>query len=214
MIDFKKDLGLQDQQFPELHLVLRPAKAPQVPAAVHPDRPTPRVRPCRATIVFNGQRYNVGLPVNSTLDWKAYRFGYEYDFISRIAASAGSCWTSSTPTSRPRSPARSSIEFTQAQGADSDRSAASSASMWCRTSRSPAKSRGSRCRIPRLIKDNTGHYLDVNVYGTLNFTNYIGVQVGYRSLDVGYCLETDTGSFTVQGVYFGVARYWTRRLDE
>ena len=26
-------------------------------------------------------RYRVGLPVNSTLDWKAYRFGYEYDFV-------------------------------------------------------------------------------------------------------------------------------------
>ena len=34
-------------------------------------------------IIFNGQRYTLGMPVNSTLDWKAYRFGYEYDFVSR-----------------------------------------------------------------------------------------------------------------------------------
>ena len=58
------------------------------------------------------------------------------------------------------------------------------------------------------IKDKNGHYLDVNVYGTLNFTNYVGVQVGYRSLDVGYLIDTDTGSFTLRGVFFGiVARY-------
>ncbi len=60
----------------------------------------------------------------------------------------------------------------------------------------------------KAIKDTTGHYVDVNVYGTLNFTNYVGVQVGYRSLDVGYVVDTDTGSFTLRGLFFGVvARY-------
>ena len=34
-------------------------------------------------VVFQGQRYRVGVPVNSQLEWKAYRFAYEYDFISR-----------------------------------------------------------------------------------------------------------------------------------
>ena len=33
-------------------------------------------------IVFNGKRYSVGLPVISQLDWQAYRFTYEYDFIA------------------------------------------------------------------------------------------------------------------------------------
>ena len=32
-------------------------------------------------IVFNGQLYHVGARVNSVVDWKAYRFGYQYDFI-------------------------------------------------------------------------------------------------------------------------------------
>lgn len=37
----------------------------------------------KRTIVFNGISYNVGLPVNSSLDFKAWRFGYEYNFIYR-----------------------------------------------------------------------------------------------------------------------------------
>ena len=58
-----------------------------------------------------------------------------------------------------------------------------------------------------ILRKN-GHYLDVNVYGTLNFTNSIGVQGGYRSVDVGYHVDSDTGSFVLRGIYFGVvARY-------
>ena len=64
-----------------------------------------------------------------------------------------------------------------------------------------------------IIKENDGHFADVDFYGTVNFTNYVGVQVGYRSFDVAYQIGrggvlTDTGAFTVKGLYFGVvARY-------
>jgi hypothetical protein len=34
------------------------------------------------------------------------------------------------------------------------------------------------------------------------------VKGGYRSFDVGYHVEKDTGAFTLKGIYFGVvARY-------
>ena len=45
-------------------------------------------------------------------------------------------------------------------------------------------------------------------YGTLNFTNNIGVKGGYRTLDLGYHINDDTGSFVLKGIYFGaVLRY-------
>ena len=59
-----------------------------------------------------------------------------------------------------------------------------------------------------ITKGNTGHYVDLDLYGTLNFTNNFGVQAGYRSFDVGYLVKTDSGTFTLKGLYFGaVARY-------
>ncbi len=36
---------------------------------------------CSASFVFNGQRYTVGLPVTTTVDFSTYSFGYEYDFL-------------------------------------------------------------------------------------------------------------------------------------
>ena len=59
-----------------------------------------------------------------------------------------------------------------------------------------------------LIKNTTAHYLDWDLYGTVNFTNRVGAQVGYRSLDVGYVDNNDNGAFKEKGLYFGVvARY-------
>ena len=43
------------------------------------------------------------------------------------------------------------------------------------------------------------HYVDLDIYGTVNFTNNIGVKVGYRSLDVGYLIETDLGDADAEG---------------
>ena len=68
-------------------------------------------------------------------------------------------------------------------------------------------------KIPDSIsKDYKAHYVDLDIYGTVNFTNNIGVQMGYRSFDVGYTvrdnnIDTDAGSFVLKGLYFGaVAR--------
>ena len=39
----------------------------------------------------------------------------------------------------------------------------------------------------------------MDIYGTVNFTNNIGVKGGYRSLDVGYLIKADTGAFNAEG---------------
>ena len=64
-------------------------------------------------------------------------------------------------------------------------------------------------KLPDTIDDRYGgHYVDIDIYGTVNFNNYIGAQAGYRSLDLGYLVKQDTGSFKLRGLYFGViARY-------
>jgi hypothetical protein len=42
----------------------------------------------------------------------------------------------------------------------------------------------------------------------VNFNDYVGAQIGYRSLDLGYLIEKDQGDFNMRGIYFGgVVRY-------
>ena len=64
-------------------------------------------------------------------------------------------------------------------------------------------------KIPDSVSAKyNAHYADIDVYGTLNFINNAGVQLGYRSFDVGYLVNKDTGSFVLRGLYFGaVARF-------
>ena len=51
-------------------------------------------------------------------------------------------------------------------------------------------------------------YYDFDLYGTVNFTDHIGAQAGYRSFDVFYKVKQDNGTMNLRGLYFGaVARF-------
>ena len=50
---------------------------------------------------------------------------------------------------------------------------------------------------------NRAKYYDFDLYGTVNFTNNVGAQVGYRSFDVLYKIEQDEGNLQLKGLYFG-----------
>jgi hypothetical protein len=216
-IDFKRDLGITDQHFPEFRLELRAARRHKFRFQYIPINYTQSSVLTR-DVIFNGQRYRVGLPVNSMLDWKAYRVGYEYDFVATDRIFAGFILD---------------VKYT-----DVSVSLASPLVTDFATARAPIPALGGVVRgyimpnisvtgefsgmtLPeKLIKDNTGHYFDLDIYGTLNFTNNIGVQLGYRRFDVGYDLNdsiqsscpnatgVNAGCFKLQGMFFGVvARY-------
>ena len=205
-IDFTKDLGLTDRRFPELRLEVRGGRSKlrlqYIPIKYEQTGTLPR------EIIFNGQRYRVGLPVTSSLDWKAYRAGYEYDFVRRDRGFAGfilelkytdvsASLTSTAPLIAEAIQARAPIP---AIGLNFRAYVVPNVSITGEVT---------GFKLPeRLVKDTQGHYLDIDVYATLNFTNNVGVQAGYRSLDVGYVVKTDTGSFLLKGLYFRlVARY-------
>ena len=58
-------------------------------------------------------------------------------------------------------------------------------------------------KIPDIDEDYGGNYYDLDIYGTVNFTQNFGAQLGYRSFDVLYIAETDNGSLRLRGIYFG-----------
>jgi hypothetical protein len=204
-IDFKQDLGLTDKSLPEFKLTLQPVRNHKLRAQVIPIKYEASIRLAR-DIIFNGQRYSVNLPVSSTLDWKAWRFNYEFDFITKNRGFAGFVieMRYNDVDAQLTSQAPSIHEFTRR--------------------RFPAPALGGIGRVyvvPNVsitgevtgfkvpdIDRHTGHYVDVDIYGTANFTRNVGAQVGFRSVDLGYEIESDLGSLTLKGIYFGiVARY-------
>ena len=207
LIDFKTDLGLTDQHFPMVQAQLRPARRHKFRFQYIPISFS-QTAILKQDIIFNGQRYTLGLPVSSTLDWKAYRFGYELDFITSDRGFGGviveAKYTDVAATLT--APIKSLNEFDHARAPIP---AIGGVARFYVVPNISITGEVTGFRLPgSLVKNASGHYVDVDVYGTLNFTNNIGVRGGYRSLDLGYGFKSDSGSFTLKGIYFGmVARY-------
>jgi hypothetical protein len=206
-IDFKKDLGLTDTRFGEFHLVLRPARKHKFRFQLIPIDYVQKGHALMRTIVFNGQAYTIGLPVNSELDWKAYRFAYEYDFLSRDRWFAGvildAKYTDVTATLQ--APPNTN-EFTHARGPIP---AIGGIARFYLVPNVSLTGELTGIKIPDSVSTRyKAHYADLDIYGTVNFTNNVGAQVGYRTFDIGYKFKADTGSFVLKGLYFGlIARY-------
>ncbi len=200
-IDFKKDLGLKDQRFNEMHLILRPGVKHKLRLDYIPIKFEQSATITR-NITFNGQIYRIGLPVNSSLSWRAYRFGYEYDFIHKNRGFGGL--------------------ILEAKYTDVEASLQSPAVQEYAHAKAPIPSIGGIMRfypvanisitgeltgitIPASLSEQyNAHYADLDIYGTVNFSDNVGAKVGYRRLDVAYVIEKDTGNFVLKGLYFGV----------
>jgi hypothetical protein len=200
-IDAKRDLGVADQRFPALGLQLRPARRHHFRFQYIPIEYSGSTNIAR-DLVFNGIRYPTNIPVNSSLDWKAYRFGYQYDFVVTNRGFAGFIMEAKYTDVRAELDSPFRQEYTR--------------------QRAPIPALGGIARVyvvPNIsitgeltgftVPDSVStryqaHYVDIDVYGTINFTDNIGLKGGYRSLDFGYLIKQDTGSFTLTGIYFGV----------
>lgn len=208
-IDFVNTLGIEKKTFRQLKVVLRPATKHKFRFEYTPINYTAQ-KTVPVTFVFNGQRFNVGVPVTTDLKWNAYRIGYEWDFIYRDRGFAGLVldlkYTELAATLT--APTVGAAQFTEAKA--------------------PIPAIGFIARgyvVPNISitgeftafklpekalnsDDYSAKYYDFDLYGTVNFSDNFGAQAGYRSFDVFYKVEQDTGTLKLKGLYFGgVARF-------
>jgi hypothetical protein len=204
-IDLKRDLGLVDTRFRALQVQLRPARRHKLRFEYLPVEYTQTAN-LKTDIVFNGIRYRLGLPVNSDFDWKTYEFGYEFDFVVKNWGFVGFDLEAKYTDVQVSLNSPIASEFTHARGPIP---AIGGIGRYYFVPNIAVTGELTAFKIPDSINDQyNAHYIDFDLYGTINFTNYIGVKGGYRSRDVGYLIKTDTGSLTLKGIYFGaVIRY-------
>jgi hypothetical protein len=204
-IDFVNTLGLPKSKFKQLKLVLRPGTKQKLRLEYTPIKYNGQ-NTLATSFVFNGQRYTVGLPVTSELLWKAYRFGYEYDFVYKSRGFAGllieTKYTDITATLTATLLGVTRSEFTHARGP------IPSIGFIGRGYIVPNISiTGEFSGFPEIGTTGSsrygGKYYDFDLYGTVNFSDNFGAQVGYRSLDVLYKVNKDNGTMKLKGLYFG-----------
>ena len=207
-VDAVADLGMAKQRFREFRLALRPGRKHKLRLDYIPILYQSETT-LRRTIVFNGIRYDVGLPVNSSLDWKAWRFAYEYDFLYRDRWFVGFLVEAKYTDVRVdlATPLRDA-DWVQARAPIP---AVGGVARVYPVSNISITAEVTGFKLPASVdKENRydGKFVDFDIYGTLNLTHNFGVQAGYRSMDVSYRVKSDTGDLTLKGLYFmGVARF-------
>ena len=205
-IDLQEDLGILEKRIRELRLVLRPATKHKfrfnyLPMSYEAEAVLQR------EFIFNGQRYRIGLPVNTEADLTTYRFGYEYDFFYRNRGYVGVLFDLKYTDVEVSLDSPIGREFTESVAPIPGIGIVGRGYVVPNVS---ITGEVSYFRIPEALGEDEfgGRYLEYDFYATFNFNRNAGAQVGLRSIDVDYFDELDRGFLTFNGWYFGgVVRY-------
>jgi hypothetical protein len=201
------DLGLQGRLLKEFILVIRPAKKHKFRIAYEPISYSATTALAR-TIVFDGQTFESGATVATSVDWQSYKLGYEYDFIYRPRFFVGviaevrhdivTVSMSSPPaagSSRVRTPFPMLGGIVRIYPLSDVSLTAEFTGM----------------KLPSSVRNLTGydgHAFDLDLYATFNFSNNFGIRSGYRSMNVYYEWETSHDDLTRRGPYvMGLLRF-------
>jgi hypothetical protein len=203
-IDFVEDLGIEKTRHTQVKVVLRPATKHKFRFEYTPIK-YEAIGELQRTIVFNGITFPLSLPVESQLTWRAYRFGYEWDFIYLDRGFVGLVLEAKYTDVEATLSNVLDTEFVRARGP------IPAIGVIGRGYVTPNLSITGELgffKLPDIDEDYAGRYFDFDLYGTYNFTDNFGAQAGYRSLYLLIRVENDEGDMKLKGLYFGgVARF-------
>ncbi len=200
-IDFVRDLGFETQRFGELRLRLRAARKHRFRLDFIPIKFDGQATVERR-IVFRGIAYNIGVPVTSSLGWNAWRIGYEYDIIHRRRGYFGVILEAKyTDIEASLDAPGLANEFIRARGPIP---AIGAIVKVYPLSVLAVTAEVSGLKVPNNALDSfEGEYIDFDVSATVNFIDNLGVQVGYRSLDLNVSSNEDAVGLKLDGIYVG-----------
>jgi hypothetical protein len=206
-VDLIEDLGIEQKKLGKINVVLRPGKKhrlrfERLPIHYEADATVKR------SFVFNGQTFNVGLPVQTVANFDTYRFGYEYDFIYKPKGFFGVLFDLKYTNVN--------VELNSPIGAEFTKATAPIPTLGFVARAYPQRNLAingefSLFRMPESLAtqlEGRGTYTDFDFNATYNFNRYIGAQVGWRKVNIFYDVDLDSGTLKFTGLYFGsVIRY-------
>jgi hypothetical protein len=200
-IDFVSDLQFEQTRFRDLRFVVRPGRKHRFRFQYTPIVYTSETvfqRP----IEFNGQRFDVSLPVASEFEWKVWRLGYEYDVYYTPRGFIGILFDVRQTRLYARLASPAADEFTRAQAP------LPAIGIVGRAYPIPELAINfevSGFRLPDVDPEYQANYFDWDIHGTFNVSEYVGLQVGWRRLTTLLQIERDLGDVKFQGMWFGAA---------
>ncbi|HUF47856.1 MAG TPA: hypothetical protein VMM93_08560 [Vicinamibacterales bacterium] len=200
-IEFTTDLGYQQTRFGDMRLVLRPSRKSKFRVQYTPI--TYRASTdFKRDIVFNGIKFPVAIPVESTFEWKVLRIGYEYDFVSTSRGFVGLLLEGRYTQFRSELTSVVADEFSVVKVPLPAIGAVGRVYVIPEVA---VDFEVSAFKFPDVDPKYQANYFDWDIHGTFNFTDNVGVQVGWRRMTSFINIEQDTGDLKFQGMWFGAA---------
>lgn len=203
-IDLVNDLAYTRTRFKDVRVVLRPTKRAKFLFQYTPIDYTAQTS-LKRSIVFNGQNYALALPIKSDFGWRVMRVAYEYDFLYLPRGFVGLVLEG---------------RYTQFSA-----SLVSPVNNEYTVEKAPLPALGVSGRVypvrdlainfsvtgfkvPNSVKQVRANYFDWDVNGTVNVTNNVGLQAGWRRMTTFLNIKQVNGNLKFQGVWMGaVLRY-------
>jgi len=209
-IDFVNDLGFVQTRFRDLRFVLRPAKKHKFRIQYTPIDYVGDTS-FKRDITFNGVVFPLAVPVQSELGWKVLRLGYEYDFVYLPRGFVGflldARYTKFTATLSSPIPcaANTTGPCKQFLLANAPLPAIGIVGRGYVTKEVALNFELSGLKLPNVDPKYAANYSDWNISGTVNLTNNVGIEVGWRRISTFLSIERDLGDVKFQGMWFGAA---------
>jgi hypothetical protein len=208
-VDFVQEFGIENERFNEFRAVLKAAKKHKIRVS-HVLAEYNAAATLQRTIVFGGRTFPVSVPATADLQWRVWRFGYEWDFVANDRGVVGVV---------------TELKFNQVSA---DLEAVGLGSELTEVS-APVPTIGALARVyphktfsltaeftgfkvpgflakkitDAIDDDADAKVFDLDLYGTVNFGSHVGAQLGYRSLTADYLFDEDAGDLELKGWYFG-----------
>lgn len=196
-IDFVQEFGIEKKGFPEIRFTVGRShkfRFGYIPIKYEADATI------RRTITFRDQTFVVGVPASTLIKEDIWRFGYEWDFVSREKGYVGVIGDLKYVKldASIDSPALARTAATE------QKAPVPTIGLGGRGYPHPMVSIGGEWTGLKVKRDDFEASLgDWDINGAVTFGGHVGVQAGYRAFTIDFTIDDDIGDIKVKGPYIG-----------
>ena len=153
-------------------------------------------------VTFAGHVFDAALPVDSKLNWKVWRLGYEWDFLYRPRGYMGVVFE---VRKTELSAEVASLALSGSVEAEAPLPALGFVTRVYPLPDLAVNFELTGLKMPEFQGKYEGTYMDLDLSATVNFTNNLGASFGWRMLDTNIRISQDFGDLKFSGFWFGGA---------
>jgi hypothetical protein len=208
-VDFVQEFGIENTRFTEFRGVIKAAKKHKIRVS-HVLAEYDASTVLQRTITFGGRTFPVSVPATADLQWRVWRFGYEWDFVAMDRGVVGFITELKVNSvSADLEAPGFGTELTEVQapvptiGGIARVYPHKNFSLTAEFTGFKVPGFLAKKLTDAIDNDADAKVFDLDLYGTVNFGSHVGAQLGYRSLTADYLFDEDAGDLELKGWYFG-----------